>query len=215
MYLAVLVLSALAPLRAAVIDFESPLPGGLVANGSFASGAPVSANAEITNQYESLGVLLSTVNGSNYVALIDLGTGHAPSGTNGIGPVDSAGDIDYTLDLDIFLVVPGTVTPAVTDSISIQGDEISEPGNVIFTAYDLLGNEITSGVQPDTPGGTYSLSAAGIHEFRIHSESGTVAYDNLQFDTPAGQTSTPEPSTWGLLAGALAAGLAWKKGKVG
>ncbi len=190
-----------------LITFEAPLPPGLVPNSSYVSGTAVDAAAEVTNQFEDLGIILGTVGGAPYAALIDLGTGHAVSGTNGIGPVSASGTLDYTLNLDIFLVVPGTTTPAVTDSISIQGDEMSIPGNVIFDAYDLNGNLIASGSAPDTPGGTYSLSAAGIHEFQIHSESGTVAYDNLSFDTPGVQTTgtAPEPATYGLIGLGLAA----------
>jgi len=186
-----------------LIDFESP-PAGLTPN-NYIQGSPVVASAELTNQYEYLGVLFSTAGGAPYAALINL-TGQAPSGVNGVGPVNSAGDVDYTQELDIFLVVPGTTTPAVTDMISIQGDEDPEPGNVFFSAYDVNGNLVTSGVQPDTAGGTYELSAAGIHEFRIYSASGTVAYDNLSFDTPAAlSTSAPEPGTSGLLILGIAA----------
>jgi hypothetical protein len=187
---------------ATLIDFEAPLPTGLTPN-NFIQGSPVDATAQLTNQYENLGVLFSTFGGAPYAALINL-TGQAPSGVNGIGSVNSAGNVDYTQDLDIFLVVPGTTIPAVTDLISIQGDEIPIPGSVVFSAYDVNGNLLASNTLPDTAGGTYSLSAAGIHEFRLHSTSGTVAYDNLSFDTPsAPSTSTssaPEPGTTGLIA---------------
>ena len=199
----ILVLTGAGVRGATLIDFESP-PGGLTPN-DYIQGSPVGASSELTNQYESLGVLFSTAGGAPYAALIDL-TGQAPSGVNGIGPVNSAGDVDYTQELDIFLVVPGTTTPAVTDMISIQGDEEPEPGNVFFSAYDVNGNLLASGVQPDTAGGTYELSAAGIHEFRIYSASGTVAYDNLSFDVPTGlSASAPEPGTSGLLILGIAA----------
>ncbi len=168
--------------RAATITFDNP-PSGLTPN-NFFQGAPVGASSQLTNQFENLGVIFSTFGGAPYAALIDL-TGQAPSGTNGIGAVKSSGNVDYTQDIDIFLVDPGTTTPAVTDFISIQGDEEPISGNVIFSAYDINRNLIASGTQPDTAGGVYSLSAPGIHEFRLHSETGTVAYDNLSFDLPA------------------------------
>jgi len=187
----VLVLLAMAGLtRAGVIDFENP-PAGLVPNGSYIAGSAVSANADLTNQFENLGAIFTTVGGSPYAALLNLGSGHAVSGTNGIGTVNTSGNLDYTLDLDIFLVVPGTLTAAVTDLISIHGDQMSIPGDVVFTAFDVNGNQLTSGTLPDTPGGTYSLSAAGIHEFRLHSTSGTVAYDDLSFDVPPIRTECP------------------------
>ena len=183
-----------------LIDFEAPLPGGLTPN-NYISGSPVGLSSELTNQYESLGVIFSTFGGAPYAALIDL-TGQAPSGVNGIGGVNSAGDVDYSQQLDIFLVVPGTLLPAVTDLISIQGDEEPIPGNVFFSVYDVNGNLINSGVQADSAGGTYSLSGAGIHEFRIYSETDTVAFDNLSFDVPAapvGGATTPEPGTMGSI----------------
>lgn len=189
-----------AAMRGTTLDFEAPLPPGLTPN-NFIQGSPVVASAELTNQYENVGVLFSTFNGSPFAALIDL-TGQAPSGVNGIGAVNSAGNVDYTQDLDIFLVVPGTTTAAVTDTISIQGDEIPIPGDVVFSAYDVNGVLIASGTQADSAGGLYSLSASGIHEFRLHSTSGTVAYDNLSFDVPVAIVtgSAPEPGTTGLIA---------------
>jgi hypothetical protein len=184
-----------------LINFEAPLPPGLTPN-NFIQGSPVALASEVTNQFENLGVLFTTAGGAPYAALIDL-TGQAPSGVNGIGAVNSAGNVDYTQDLDIFLVVPGTTTAAVTDSISIQGDLDPIPGDVVFSAYDTNGNLVASGTQPDSSGGTYSLTATGIHEFRLHSTSGTVAYDNLMFDVPAAPPtngSAPEPGTIGLIA---------------
>jgi hypothetical protein len=184
-----------------LINFEAPLPAGLTPN-NFISGSPVLPASELTTQYDNVGVLFSSAGGAPFAALIDL-TGQAPSGVNGVGAVNTADDVDYTVDLDIFLVVPGTTTPAVTDSISIQGDEEPIAGNVIFTAYDVNGNLLTSGIAPDTAGGVYQLSAAGIHEFRLHSTSGTVAYDNLSFDIPGAPPvngSAPEPGTTGFIA---------------
>jgi hypothetical protein len=128
--------------------------------------------------------------------LINLGVGHAVSGANGIGAANSSNLVDYTKDIDIFLVVPGTTTPAVTDFISIQGDEIPSGGLVNFSAYDVHGNLLTSASQVDTAGGTYTLSSPGIHEFRLNSVNGDVAYDNLSFDVPSAPSSAvPEPST--------------------
>lgn len=191
------------------IDFDTNLPGGLTGN-AYCQGCPVSASSEVTDQFESLGAIFSTSGGASFAALIDLGSGHAVSGTNGIGSVNTSDNVDYTKDLDIFLVVPGTLTPAVTDSISIQGDEIPSGGQVYFTAYDTLGNLVASGSATDTAGGTYALSASGIHEFRLHSANGDVAYDNLVFDTPTAPSNmpgVPEPAS--LVPMGLALAAAW------
>lgn len=152
--LTVLVLAATC--QGGSIDFDSP-PAGLVPNPSYGEGSAVSADAELTNQFEDLGAIFSTVGGAPFAALVDLGVGHAPSGANGIGAVNASGDLDYGLDIDIFLVVPGTLTPAVTDSISIQGDEIPSYGNVIFTAYDVNGNAIATNTIEDTGGNIFFL----------------------------------------------------------
>jgi hypothetical protein len=209
--LAVLVLAATC--QAGSIDFDSP-PTGLVPNPSFIDGTPVSADAELTNQFENLGAIFSTVGGAPFAALVDLGVGHAPSGANGIGAVNASGDLDYGLDIDIFLVVPGTLTPAVTDSISIQGDEIPSFGNVIFTAYDVNGIAIATNTIEDTGGNIFSLSVPGIHEFSLHSTHSDVAYDNLVFDVPTAPTpvsGVPEPAYIGFLALPLMGLLAWKR----
>ena len=204
-------LAMMAPLaaHAGSINFDSSIPAGLAPNSSYFAGSSVDADAQLTNQFESLGAIFNTIGGDPYAALIDLGTGHAVSGTNGVGTVSTSNTLNYTLDLDILLVVPGTLTPAVTDLISIQGDEIPSYGQVYYTAYDVNGNEIASGQTTDTGGSTFSLSAPGIHEFRLHSQNGDVAYDNLVFDVPVlptdpGPVSAPEPATLGLTGLALA-----------
>src|SRR5580693_2180544 len=208
--LAVLGLSAAG--QAGTITFDNP-PAGLVPNSSFIEGTPVDADAQLTNQFENLGAIFSTVGGSPFAALVDLGLGHAVSGTNGIGAVSASGNLDYALDTDIFLVVPGTLQPAVTDSISIQGDEIPSFGQVILSAYDTAGNLIASKSVEDQGGTLFSLSVPGIHEFRLHSQHGDVAYDNLVFDVPTAPSPSgvPEPSSVGLLGVALLAGLVWKQ----
>jgi hypothetical protein len=186
-----------------LIDFEAPLPGGLVPNGSFISGSAVSADAQLTNQYQDLGVLFSTIGGAPYAALIGLGAGHAVSGTNGIGAVNAGGGLSYGQVLDIIFVMPGTSDAAVTDQVSLQGDLQAIGGLVFFSAYDALGNLITSSSLDDTAAATYQLTGAGIHEFQIYSASATVAYDNLAFGplSPADiGGSVPEPATFGLVA---------------
>ena len=71
-----------------IIDFEPPLPGGLTAV-DFLEDTPVSPQARVTTQYGSLGVLLENV------VLVDLGLGHATSGTNGIAGISALGTVDY------------------------------------------------------------------------------------------------------------------------
>jgi hypothetical protein len=215
--LAALVMAPICRADVATINFDNP-PAGLVPNSSFIAGTPVDADAQITNQFENLGAIITTLGGAPYAALIDLGVGHAVSGANGIGAVNSNGDLDYALATDIFLVVPGTLTPAVTDQISIAGDEIPSGGQVYYSAYDVNGNLIASGQTTDTGGNVFSLSAPGIHEFRVSSQNGDVALDNLTFDTPSAPSGppptgspVPEPAGIGLVGVPLLAGIAWKR----
>jgi len=201
------------------IDFDEPLPGGLVADPSFFAGTAAPSTSFLSNQYESDGALFSTVGGLPEVSIIDLGAGHAPTGNNGIGALSTAGNLDYFLPVDITFVAPGTTTAAVTDSVSIVGDDIPSFGQVYFAAYDINGNLIQSGQVEDEGDSVFSITAAGIHSFQIYSQNGDVAYDHLQFGTPVvpdsgppiGPTATPEPASVAMVGLPVVLLAAWRR----
>ena len=88
--LALAVAIAVSPLPASasvVLDFEAPLPDGLVAM-SLIQGTPVPDSARVTDKYLPLGIRIADA------ALVQLGVGHAASGANGLAGVSASGNID-------------------------------------------------------------------------------------------------------------------------
>jgi hypothetical protein len=74
---------------------------------------------------------------------------------------------------------------------------------VTLQAFDINGNLIGSDVEPDSPApATLSFSGAGIHRIAFFSQSGSVAFDDLEFNTPvaADMNGVPEPSSIVLVA---------------
>ena len=65
----------------------------VTALGTFFDGTPVPVEARLSDQLRSQGVSFSSTAG--YVALVNLGGGHATSGVNGIGGVNAAGALKY------------------------------------------------------------------------------------------------------------------------
>ena len=83
-----------------ILSFEGPLPPGLVAT-SYLQGTAVPNAARVTDQYLSTGLVISGA------ALVNLGVGHAPSGTNGLAGIDGNGNLDYDSPLTFSFFMPG------------------------------------------------------------------------------------------------------------
>ena len=110
------VLFVTAAQAATSINFE-----GLGAPMANSPGSAVPSGAQLSNQYQAaLGPVFKS--GSAFVALVNLGGG-TTSPITGIGGT-SAGNLSYGTPFEIQFFLPGTSTPAVTDSVSLQLDTI-------------------------------------------------------------------------------------------
>lgn len=159
--------------RSAVIDFEGLSTGTL-----------------LSTEFQASDSLVFLENANVYF----LGTGHATSGQLGLYYGGATIIAEFRLPSN---------APAVTDLVSIKGDLIPTAGNVFLNAYDIDGNLIASDIQPDSPApATLMVAAKGIHRIEFYSKSGTVAFDDLRFNTPVGEVGdTPEPASIALVLG--------------
>jgi hypothetical protein len=185
-----------------VIDFEN-VPG-VTPDPNFGAGSEVPVSARLSTQLlNSHGVRFSTESpNSNYVALVWLGQGHAPSGEHGIGGVSGTNRLNYAGPMLLSFFMPGNPTvPAMTDFFSILGDRFNGQDIITVQAYGLANNLLgTASIRDDgrTP---FTISARGIHTVRITETVGEVALDDLTFSP---LYAAPEPSTSVLLLIAVA-----------
>src|SRR3989442_2473772 len=141
---------------AGVITFES-VPG--VTGMAFLDGTPVPVDGRLGTQLQlSDGVSFSSIAGSSivgYVALVNLGSGHATSGVNGIGGVDAANTLRYNSPVMITFTLPGDPsTPAITNFVSIRGDQFAVVGgSATMEAFDVNGLSLGSVTAADVAGG--------------------------------------------------------------
>ncbi len=169
------------PLREPVlIDFE-----GL--RGMPFQPQPAPASVRLSNQLRfTRGV--SFTSGDSAVAVVNLGAGHAVSGTNGIGGI-SNGSLNYSATIAISFSLPEyPEVPASTDFVSVRLDQLGGGPTVRMTAYDLNGAVVGSTNVSDIGGRVLSLSGAGIHRVEIQG-NGTAALDDLFFN---GLSAEPE-----------------------
>jgi hypothetical protein len=199
-----------------VIDFE-----GLDAM-TFFSGNPIPDSARLSDAFlPTHGVRFSS--GSPYVAVVDLGVGHATSGTNGIGGSTPAGVLTYDRQYPIVISFfdPGNPSvPAVTDFVSVRGDNGGSGLPITLNAFDVEGNLIASFTTVDAGGATLTVAAVGIHSVQFvgtRDEEGGVALDDLTFNPvtpvsvaavdidvePRNQTNSVNPGRGGKIAVAI------------
>ncbi|MFO0859735.1 MAG: hypothetical protein U0570_04200 [Phycisphaerales bacterium] len=162
-----------------LIDFEQ-LPGM-----SNAPGAAIPAQSRLSDAYlASHGIRFSS--GSPYIAVVVHGAS-TPSGTQIIGGSTPDGRLTYQNTFPIvaeFFNAAGTVPYAVS-KVSIMGDLTCVSGTKTLEAFDVHGTMLGSVQQPDCNFAPMVITAAGIHRVRMYSQSATVGFDDLRFDTPA------------------------------
>ena len=170
---------------AGFIDFEQIT--GMTPMSQFLDGIPVDPDSSAGSS--RLGTQLQLSDGvtfssdADYVALIHLGN-QATSGVVGIGGVTAQNILKYDSPIIITFTTPGDPTiPAVTDSVSIQGDLQPGSGSAMMEAFDVNGGLLATATVPDSAGFTLAISTANIHSVRVtQTPSAFIAFDNLRFN---------------------------------
>jgi hypothetical protein len=202
---------------AVTIDFEDPLPDGLIVNSPFPTGyyqgTAVHPASRIENAYSDYGILMTSV---ALVQLSGISGAHAPSGFNGIAPIGAAG-VDYGAPMTFSFVSPLDLSVmATTDYFSLTTDVWGESNNVVtMTAYDISGQLIGMTTFSETASGAHVIELpglSGIHKVVVDStlinqNSGGIAMDLLTFNEVL---PIPEPNT-ALLLGFGLLGLGVKR----
>lgn len=197
------------------LDFESPLPVGLVA-ASFWQGSAVTAQNLIGDNYLSLGVAVSGA------ALVNLGSGHAASGINGLSGVSGSSGVDYGAAYSFeFLSPTNSAIPATTNYFSITPDLWGGSFNTVtLSAFDNSNQLIGSGSFVENVGSLGTLELNGIGAFHkvvvavslANPNSGGIGMDLVTFGDLTAIAPVPEPETYAMmLAGLGLLGLAAKR----
>jgi choice-of-anchor C domain-containing protein len=140
----------------------------------------VPEKSRLSNQFAlALGITFSSAESS--VAVVNLGQGHATSGTNGIGAIRS-GSLNYSAPLTFTFSFPGyPEIPATTDFVSVRGDQLGGGTPLRMSAFDLGGALIASTNVSDRGGALLSIAVPGIHKVMING-NGSTAFDDISFN---------------------------------
>jgi hypothetical protein len=183
------------------------LPSSINAMGN-SPGSSVPDDAKLSNQYQADGVLFNS--SAPFIAVVDIGSSTA-SPPNAIAGVTSGGLLSYADPITFTFVEPGTTTPGVTDSVSIQADSNGISTQfATLSAFDINGILLHSQTLSDVGSEVWDINAAGIHSVRFNfptNSTGTpitgsafgegtgIALDNLDFGAVTAPTTpvTPVP----------------------
>jgi uncharacterized protein (TIGR03382 family) len=144
------------------------------------SGAVVPVASRLNTQLLSAGVRFASL--SDFIAVVTLGTGHATSGTRGVGGTTAAGALSYAAPLRVTFWDPADSTiQGVTDFVQLRGDLIPVAGTITMKVFDPAGTLLATVAVPDTAGARLTYTGANVHAVEVTSSSSTVAYDDLQF----------------------------------
>ncbi|MDX2020995.1 MAG: hypothetical protein SF187_12210 [Deltaproteobacteria bacterium] len=165
------------------IDFETV--NGVTA-GPISGSVPMTAR--LSDQLQPVyGVTFQSA-AKPYVALVRLGQGHATSGVNGIGSVSATDTMAYATTTITFTMPGNPAVAAVTDFVSIRGDQTAISGTATIEAFDAQQVSLGKVTVADKSGGLkLEFQHAGIHSIAVSQVSNTIAYDDLEFGalTPA------------------------------
>lgn len=198
-----------------LITFEEPALTAM----SNSPGAAVPVGAQLSNQF--LGTLgASFSSGAGYVAVVDHGFPTlTPTPPNIIGGTTAAGTLDYSAVITVSFFDPAnTASQATTDHVKVLGDLFGlGSGTVTLNAFDRFGNLLGSVTDTDNKplgqGPVLEFDMAGIQSVSFSGTSGTVGFDNFEFDTVTPlAAAVPEPANWALMiAGFGLAGVALRR----
>jgi len=186
-----------------ILDFEDPLPSGLVAQ-SFGHGAYITSNQLLTDQYINMGVSVLGVTITNH------GFGHAASGSNALSPVNLSNNrVDYAspVTYSFFMQNTNGSEAALTDYFSYSADLAGYSGNTVTIAgYALDGSLLGQAqyLESVTFGTPLALTGIGLfHSVTVSQTlhdpifgSGGIGQDLITFGT---LTPVPEPDTSAML----------------
>jgi hypothetical protein len=150
------------------------------------AGNPIPPEAQLFDAFLAThGVRFSS--GSAYVAVVNLGPGHATSGVNGIGGSTPTGLLTYDRMNPItasFFDPNNPSLPAVTNFVSPRGDLIGTGQSITLNAFDVNGSLIASDTAADNGGATLIVATPGIHsvQFLGTQDYGGVALDDFTFN---------------------------------
>lgn len=182
-----------------ILDFEAPLPAGLTAI-DYVQDTFVPDSAKVTEQYIDRGVRISDA------AIVNLGSGHAASGINGLAGIDQFGRINYDTPVTFSFFAPSDgITPATIDYFGYSPDLWGSSYNTItLTAYGLDDSIVgqISYIETGNFDPAFPLTISGIgdfHKIMIDStlqylNKGGIGIDMVRFENLQ-VNSIPEPST--------------------
>ncbi len=216
---AALMISGAAQASTNLITFEEPV---LTAMGN-SPGSAVPVGAQVSTQFLStLGVSFSSNGG--FAAVVDHGYPDlTPTPPNILGGTSAGGGLDYSAVITAAFFDPNNTSIfATTDHVRVLGDLYGlGSGTVTLTAYDqfggVLGTISDNDNYPLGQGPVLQLNIAGIHSVAFSGTSGSVGFDNFEFNTVAAVgAAVPEPAAWVLMiAGFGLTGAALRRRRAG
>lgn len=166
-----------------LLDFEPPLPVGVIRVSPAGQGTPVPVEGRITTHYANVGVVMESV------ALVDLQSA-TPSGVNAIGGIGPDSTVDYGAPLTFRFVTPAEGEDANTDYFAITTDTSGYSGNiVVVSAFGMNGTLVGSVSYTETGSGGYRIILDGLGPFHrvvvdptlFDPQNGGIGFDLVEF----------------------------------